>query len=239
MTLPEKIQILRKKQGLSQEELAERLAVSRQSISKLEQGISQPEIEKAAVTLPAENAEASPDNNVFEVTDMPQEKYHDISFNNDGAYEQPKHIDIFIQARVFMFTAGCIEAIIDKNIKGENSFGLLLIPYIVNMSFACELLLKSLLSYSGRSINELHEHKLEELYNSLPSDLQDKIRIGIEPDNFREEKTFRKTLSIISDAFKKWRYCYENDNGELKGNWQFIKSFAQAVRNEADSIFEK
>lgn len=84
MTLPEKIQILRKKQGLSQEELAERLTVSRQSISKWEQGLSQPEIEKvlqlskifgvttdqllmddqeieqAAVTLPAENAEANP-----------------------------------------------------------------------------------------------------------------------------------------------------------------------------------
>lgn len=46
MMLPEKIQFLRKRQGLSQEELAERLVVSRQSVSKWEQGLSQPEISK-------------------------------------------------------------------------------------------------------------------------------------------------------------------------------------------------
>lgn len=38
--------ILRKKNGLSQEELAEKLGVSRQSISKWESGTSLPEIDK-------------------------------------------------------------------------------------------------------------------------------------------------------------------------------------------------
>ena len=46
MTLPEKIQLLRKKSGLSQEELAEKLEVSRQSVSKWEQGQALPEMSK-------------------------------------------------------------------------------------------------------------------------------------------------------------------------------------------------
>ena len=41
MTLSEKIMSLRKKNGWSQEELAERLDISRQSVSKWESGVSQ------------------------------------------------------------------------------------------------------------------------------------------------------------------------------------------------------
>ncbi|MEG0895594.1 MAG: helix-turn-helix transcriptional regulator [Oscillospiraceae bacterium] len=46
MALSEKIYMLRKKSGLSQEQLAERLNVSRQAISKWESGNSIPENEK-------------------------------------------------------------------------------------------------------------------------------------------------------------------------------------------------
>lgn len=38
MTLPERLQVLRKKSGLSQEQLAEMLNVSRQAVSKWESG---------------------------------------------------------------------------------------------------------------------------------------------------------------------------------------------------------
>lgn len=41
MILAEKIMLLRKKNGWSQEELAQKLAVSRQSVSKWEGGVSQ------------------------------------------------------------------------------------------------------------------------------------------------------------------------------------------------------
>ncbi len=44
--LSEKIYMLRKKNNLSQEELAEKIGVSRQAISKWESGTSLPEIEK-------------------------------------------------------------------------------------------------------------------------------------------------------------------------------------------------
>ena len=46
MKLYEKISVLRKRNGLSQEDLADKLDVSRQSVYKWEQGVSYPEIEK-------------------------------------------------------------------------------------------------------------------------------------------------------------------------------------------------
>jgi len=46
MELSEKLYSLRKKSGLSQEQLAEQLGVSRQAISKWESGQSVPESEK-------------------------------------------------------------------------------------------------------------------------------------------------------------------------------------------------
>ena len=46
MTLGEKLSSLRKKQGWSQEELAEKLNVSRQSVSKWESDLSVPDIDK-------------------------------------------------------------------------------------------------------------------------------------------------------------------------------------------------
>lgn len=46
MLLSEKILMLRKKQGWSQEELAEKLGVSRQSVSKWESASASPDISK-------------------------------------------------------------------------------------------------------------------------------------------------------------------------------------------------
>lgn len=46
MTLGEKIQKLRKQRGLSQEALAEKVTVTRQTISKWELGVSMPDIAK-------------------------------------------------------------------------------------------------------------------------------------------------------------------------------------------------
>jgi len=46
MMLPEKIYTFRRKSGLSQEQLAEKIGVSRQAISKWEGGLSTPELEK-------------------------------------------------------------------------------------------------------------------------------------------------------------------------------------------------
>lgn len=46
LVLEEKLQILRKRNGLSQERLAEKLGVSRQAVSKWESGQSTPDLNK-------------------------------------------------------------------------------------------------------------------------------------------------------------------------------------------------
>ena len=51
MILSEKIIMLRKKYGWSQEELAERLDISRQSVSKWESGASIPDLERIVSCL--------------------------------------------------------------------------------------------------------------------------------------------------------------------------------------------
>ena len=46
MELSEKIQMLRKKEGLSQEAFAEKMGVRRQAVSKWELGVSKPDVDK-------------------------------------------------------------------------------------------------------------------------------------------------------------------------------------------------
>lgn len=46
MNTAQRLQQLRKEKGMSQEELAERLGVSRQAVSKWESGQSSPDVEK-------------------------------------------------------------------------------------------------------------------------------------------------------------------------------------------------
>ena len=57
MKLCEKLYELRRAAGLSQEELAERLSVSRQAVSKWENGAAQPELSKLIDAHAVETAE--------------------------------------------------------------------------------------------------------------------------------------------------------------------------------------
>ena len=46
MTISDRIRELRRKRGISQEELAEQLSISRQAVSKWESGQSMPDLDK-------------------------------------------------------------------------------------------------------------------------------------------------------------------------------------------------
>lgn len=82
MNLPEKIQTLRKEKQLSQEELAEKLDISRQSVSKWESGLAMPEIDKLIilseifeVTTDYLLKDGEPVNNVISVSeDLPEKE---------------------------------------------------------------------------------------------------------------------------------------------------------------------
>lgn len=70
MTLGKKIYALRTEKGMTQEQLAERLGVSRQSVSKYEYNQSTPELEK--IKLLAEIFEVTPDDLINDTIDLPK-----------------------------------------------------------------------------------------------------------------------------------------------------------------------
>lgn len=70
MTLGKKIYTLRTERGMTQEQLAERLGVSRQSVSKYEYNQSTPELEK--IKLLAEIFEVTPDDLINDKIDLPK-----------------------------------------------------------------------------------------------------------------------------------------------------------------------
>lgn len=79
MSISEKIQQLRKKNGFSQEQLAEKLEVSRQAVSKWENGTSFPDIEK--LVLISELFQVSTDSlvkdeEVFKPNQLVQQSIH-------------------------------------------------------------------------------------------------------------------------------------------------------------------
>jgi len=101
MNLAEKILQLRKQQGLSQEELAEKVGVSRQAISKWETGESVPELERV-VNL----------SKIFGTTtdyllnvDAMLEK--DVTYKTDVPI-----IEIEVGKRRFKMTEGCLNVLV-------------------------------------------------------------------------------------------------------------------------------
>lgn len=78
MKLPEKIQLLRKREGLSQEQLAEQIGVSRQAISKWEAGQSTPELNNILMLC-----------DIFHVTaDELLSEECDLSYNSDNVSQE-------------------------------------------------------------------------------------------------------------------------------------------------------
>ncbi|MCL1917035.1 MAG: helix-turn-helix domain-containing protein [Peptococcaceae bacterium] len=75
----EKIQLIRKENNLSQEELAEKIGVSRQAVSKWELGDSIPDLEKIAII--SKLFHISTDSMILETKDLPE----DVSLKNDSA----------------------------------------------------------------------------------------------------------------------------------------------------------
>lgn len=89
MTLSEKIMYLRKREGWSQEELGDRLDVSRQSVSKWESGISVPDIDK--IIRLSEIFGVSTDYLLKDVAEMAG--YTDVP---EETYEQPAYSEPYL-----------------------------------------------------------------------------------------------------------------------------------------------
>jgi N-acetylglucosamine-6-phosphate deacetylase len=83
MTLGEKLKNARKNAGLSQEQLAEQLGVSRQAISKWESGVSVPESDKLVAISDATMASGMPDGQYW-IGQSPIVVENGFSHTNEG-----------------------------------------------------------------------------------------------------------------------------------------------------------
>ena len=102
MKLCDKIIYLRKQQGWSQEELAEHLGVSRQSVSKWESGASTPELDRVVqlCTLFGLTADALIRDDLDSLPVYLQYKVH---ADNDSMYNTPNCWAIYCCGKVFKY----------------------------------------------------------------------------------------------------------------------------------------
>lgn len=106
----------------------------------------------------------------------------------------------------------------------------LVVPVIVNASFACELFLKSILPPDTRG------HKLQELFSALSNDLQNEI-MELTISNMKDTDSdysieqFQQDLEKNSNNFAEWRYFHEGHSHEA--NLHFIVSLSSVLSHIA------
>ncbi len=118
MKFSDKIYYCRKKAGLSQEELAERLGVTRQSVSKWECGAALPELDKLAVLVstfgvtadwlisdaePEDNSDSSDEENTEQFEQFEQFKQNGASAYPDWVDKAPSLIGKFVRRFGWLF----------------------------------------------------------------------------------------------------------------------------------------
>lgn len=81
------------------------------------------------------------------------------------------------------------------------------LPFVVNCAFACELYLKSLLSYNKIKFNLKKGHNLHYLFGLLPENIKDDLTA--EAINLSPNECLDKLLIGISDIFVSARYSHE------------------------------
>ena len=118
--------------------------------------------------------------------------------------------------------------IFPDDIFDEEDDGHWFVPYIVNLSFACELYLKSLVS-DGES--EAHGHFLVELFNEL--DNKNKKMI-LDAPQFKGDEEFDDKLHEANNLFTDWRYCFEHKK-PLSFDFVFIENLAMVLHAVAEN----
>lgn len=145
--LSEKLYKLRKKSGLSQEQLAEQLNVSRQAISKWESGAAVPESEKLIII--SEYFKVSVDYLLKDVDEEEQKRQENKESEND----KPRHlagiliclagiVALIIWGLVSIFNPAASNQISDSSMITIDGNGIFLIICVVAIITGAGLLLK-------------------------------------------------------------------------------------------------
>ena len=190
MLFNEKLKMLRKESGFTQEGLAEKLNVSRQAITKWETGEGTPDIENLKLISNLFNTTI--DDLVKEDKDVNIDKINQFKYSEELEINHTKHFDI----NLGKFEELNLLPTEEEKVKVE------------------------LLSSKYENINELFKIKFDELYNKLDIDIKnskiiDNIILNIYlPEKYIEDielNTKIKTLNISNIEISKLEF-----DGELK-----------------------
>ena len=88
----------------------------------------------------------------------------------------------------------------------SNDDGHWFLPHVVNLAFACELFLKSLLS-DGDSM--FFGHNLADLFSKLDESIKHEI---LHSTSFDGDERFLLKLTENAQCYDEWRYIFEHSN---------------------------
>jgi len=138
--------------------------------------------------------------------------------------EQKKFVACLAAANDFFSFAHCVE-------RPELEF---LTPYIVNLSFCCELYLKAICMKTNPRANYTHEHCIDALLDSLPADVKSQIESAYSKRGI--PLSLQDFLKQCNSPFVKWRYEFEKEG--LTINISALYAFASTLNEYCKKLVE-
>ena len=117
---------------------------------------------------------------------------------------------------------------VSKEIGNDDALQILynLYPYVVNLSFACELYLKAIKFHDDPSLKKVPGHKLNEIFDTLKGDEKRDLTACFE-SNF--STPLNKFLAEDNRDFVVWRYAFEKE--EVRANLSGLELFADVLHD--------
>lgn len=148
--LSEKIYTLRRKNGLSQEQLAEKIGVSRQAISKWEGGLSTPELDKLRALSECFQItiDELTENQGMRVSNDTEEEHEDSSSHRTGERKIgfilcfTGAICLILFGIVTLMSPSSVSRIEESSVVTLNGTGMLMVLFVLLMVFGIILIFK-------------------------------------------------------------------------------------------------
>ena len=102
-----------------------------------------------------------------------------------------------------------------------------LFPFVVNLSLACELYMKSIMIFTSKDNEFLKTHDLSKLFKKLNADIQEKLRSSFE----KKEKKLSIFLEQHKNHFVDFRYAFEEKDKSLCVFSTDLSNFVNCLRN--------
>lgn len=127
------------------------------------------------------------------------------------------------EAEAFYKTACIAET---EHLKLDMTSGFLF-PFVVNLSLACELYMKSIMIFTSKEDTFLKEHDLKKLFEELNADIQEVLQ-----NNFEENgKSLSEFLERHKNLFVDFRYAFEDRDKPLRVFATDLGNFANCLRS--------